>query len=169
MIVDEFLKTAAILLMLAFMSQNLCAGDNRWRVSDNEMISIEATEAWEDTEPDIVHFAGNFRLEAGSWSLKAEKATVYGKLDRPDSVILSGAPAVIELQVENDSQTQIVLGEAPHIEYLRAQHSIRMSGGSMLSRSGNVMTSSEIVYDIETDRFSAGGPEGVQIRVETED
>jgi lipopolysaccharide transport protein LptA len=160
--------TAFLLLALAAVSSAV-AFESRWRVSDADLISIRSAEAWEDERPDVVHFAGGFTLDAGSWTLEADKATVYGPLDRPETVVLDGAPARIWLKTERDNRQQTITGEAPSIEYRRVEHAIRLSGGASLSRADSVMTSEVIDYDIESDRFSAGGPEGVQLRVNTED
>jgi lipopolysaccharide transport protein LptA len=138
---------------------------NHLNLPTNELVSIRAEQAWEDELPNVVHFRGEFILNAGDWSLHADEATVNGRLDNPDSVDLIGTPAEIAVIVSDESGPRTVKGEAPNITYNRSSNSIMMTGGATLSRGDNVMTSGEIEYDIDTDRFRTGGTEGVSIRV----
>ena len=130
-------------------------------LSASETVTIRSTEAWEDEKPDIIHFAGDFELKASDWYLSADEATLYGKLDDPETVILLGSPALIVVNTEIKGRTQAVIGEAPRIVYQRHSNSIRMEGGATLTRAEDSMLGSEIEYDIEQDRFRAGGAEGV--------
>ena len=155
----------ALVITLACFVAPLSAQRETFRLTKDETVSIQADRAWEDDSPDIIHFEGKFHLNAGDWSLQADQATVYGKLDQPDTVVLTGSPARINLLVDRGGVQSTVEGEAPNIEYMRSAGSIRMTGGATLSRADNVMTSGEIEYDIDTDRFKTGGSQGVKIRV----
>jgi lipopolysaccharide transport protein LptA len=133
--------------------------------SPDETVFIRADKAWEDPEPDIVHFSGDFELKAHDWHLYADRATLYGNLEDPETVLLEGSPARVWVTVTSGDKQAIVEGEASSIEYRRALNTVRMTGDAMLVKADNIMRSNEIEYDIEADRFSAGGDQGVQFSV----
>jgi len=134
--------------------------------ASGDTVSIQADEAWEDEQPDIVHFDGHFLMRAGNWSVSADQATLYGKLDDPKTLVLLGAPARV-LVIENVSgQDREISGTAPEIEYQRTTNVVTLHGGAVLSRNGEVLSSEEIRYDIDLDQYQAQGPGGVRIEVE---
>jgi lipopolysaccharide transport protein LptA len=137
--------------------------------SSGDTVTIRSAEAWEGEEPNIIHFSGNFELRASDWYLSADLATLYGKLDDPETAVLTGSPAFILVSTKSQGRIQEVLGEAERIVYHRETNSIRMEGAASLTRDGNTMSSGEIEYDIEQDRIHAGGNEGVYIKVKPED
>lgn len=63
--------------------------------SSDDTVTVTAQKAWEAEETDVIHFSGQFEIRAPDWSLAGESATVYGKLDNPDKVIVKGNPARI--------------------------------------------------------------------------
>lgn len=132
-------------------------------ISSVDKVTIRSDEAWEDAEPDIIHFSGSFLLEARDWNVYADQATLYGNLDDPETVILSGTPARIRVTARSRGKSEDVEGDAPKITYLRELNIIRLEGGASLARAGNVLRGGEIEYNLENDRFRAGGKEGVRI------
>jgi len=153
----------------AFAFPVLAADERLSGFSSGDTVTIRSAEAWEGEEPNIIHFSGNFELRASDWFLSADLATLYGKLDDPETAILTGSPAFILVSTESQGQIQTVFGEAERIVYHRETNSLRMEGTASLTRNDNTMRSGEIEYDIEQDRIRAGGNEGVYIKVEPED
>lgn len=146
------------------------SGDERLSgFSAGDTILIQANHAWEAVAPDTIHFSGQFELKAHDWYLSADQATLHGDLDNPDTAILKGSPAKIQLEIVSDDKIETITGEAARIVYQRVTNSIKLEGGASLSRAGQTMQSEEIEYDIEQDRIQAGGSQGVQIRVNPED
>lgn len=133
--------------------------------SSGETVTIHSAQAWEDEEPGIIHFSGGFELKANDWHLVAEQATLYGKLDDPDRVMLTGTPALIRVNTDMSGIAHFVTGQATQIFYYRDSNSIQLKGTASLSRSDTTMQGGEIAYDIERDHLKAGGQDGVHIKL----
>jgi lipopolysaccharide transport protein LptA len=133
--------------------------------STGDTVTIHSIEAWEDEKPDIIHFSGGFELNATDWYVTADTATLYGKLDDPETAVLTGSPAAIMVNTESKGQIQTITAEAERITYLRDTNSLRMEGTASITRDDITMLGGKIEYDIEQDRISASGDEGVSIRL----
>jgi len=118
-----------------------------------------------DEQDDIIHFEGGFELQAKDWYLSSDQATLYGKLDDPETVEITGSPALILVNSQIQGRYSVVNGAASRIVYQRDSNSIRLEGNATLSRDGHTMAGGEIEYDIKEDLLSAGGDGGVHIRV----
>ena len=130
-----------------------------------EMISIAADEAGEDEQPGILHFNGNFVMRSSDWHLTSERATVYGSPDQPDSVLLEGSPARFLVKGTNRTDEGQVEGTAMVVEYLRDVNLLVLSGDATLVLGEETIRSSQIAYDIGTNRYQAGGAGGVEIKL----
>jgi len=133
--------------------------------SSGDTLTIRASEAWMDEQPDIMHFSGGFELRANDWYLSSDQATLYGNVDDPETVILTGAPAVILIDAVVLGHPSPVNGEARQITYQRNSNTIVMQGDASLSRDGHTLNGGEIRYNIGNDLLSAGGLGGVHIKV----
>lgn len=154
---------------LLWASLALSEGERISGFSAGDTVLIQAENAWEDEAPNTLHFSGQFELRARDWYLSADQATLYGSLDDPETAILTGSPANIQLQTVSDDGIETVRGKATRIVYQRGANSIKLEGGASLSIAGKTMQSEKIEYDIEQDRIQAGGDQGVHIRVNPED
>jgi len=130
-----------------------------------DMISISADEASEDEQPGILHFHGHFLMRSDDWNLTSDKATVYGNPDRPDRVVLEGSPARFVVKRTDGSQPDQIEAEALAVEYSRADNMLFLSSGATLKLGDEVIHSKHIEYNIGTNRYTAGGADGVQIEV----
>lgn len=143
--------------------------------SSDDTITITAERGWEGDEANVIHFSGNFELHAPDWSMAGDTAVVYGKLDNPDRVVVRGSPARISFlrsEVENPDdadEQERVNGAANFVEYHRATDKLTMRGAANLIRKESTLTSQIIEYDVETDRYSAGGEGGIDIQYNPED
>jgi lipopolysaccharide transport protein LptA len=147
----------------------LLAADERLSgFSSGDTVNIRAAEAWESEEPNVIHFSGNFELKASDWYLSADLATLYGKLDDPETAMLTGSPAFVLVNTESEGRIQTITGQADRIVYHRETNSLRLEGAASITRDDSTMHSGKIEYDIEQDRIRAGGDEGVHIRVKPE-
>jgi lipopolysaccharide transport protein LptA len=131
----------------------------------HETISIFADEASEDILPEILHFKGHFIMQTHEWRLESGQATVYGNPDRPDKVHLEGSPARFLINRDIDEGQGTVEATAPEMEYQRSTSNLRLSGGAMLKLDDEVIQSMVIEYNIDTERYKAGGEDGVVIEV----
>lgn len=130
-----------------------------------DMISISADEASEDEQPGILHFKGHFRMHSDDWNLTADAATVYGNPDRPDRITLQGSPARFVVNRSDGAQPGQIEADAEVVEYTRADSLLLLSSGATLKLGDEVIHSKRIEYDIGTNRYKAGGADGVHIVV----
>ena len=137
--------------------------------SEGDTLTIRSGAARMDEKPDIMHFDGGFELRASDWFLSSDQASLYGKLDDPETVVIEGSPAVILLNTFSGGQVSVITGEARQIVYRRSTNSILMEGEAFLSRDEHSMRGGEIEYEIDTDLLRAGGKGGVHIRVVPDD
>lgn len=155
--------------LLLMVPQPRASGDDQgFRFSQEDMVSIRADTGWEDIEPDIVHFEGHFEMRVRDWLVLADRATLYGKLDDPDHLVLEGSPASMQLTYTLGERTKIVQGQAQKITYDRESAQIRLSGDARIGEGDKILHSDEIDYDISTDRFRTQGATGINVRVDGE-
>jgi len=129
------------------------------------MISISADEASEDEQSGILHFNGHFRMQSNDWHLTSSQATVYGSPNKPDKVYLEGSPARFVVNRTGSTDLDQIEATALVVEYSRAANLLTLSGGATLTLGDEVIRSKHIEYDISTNRYQAGGTEGVVIEV----
>jgi len=132
---------------------------------NGDAIGITADQAWEDTEPDLIHFQGNFEMHSNQWHLTAESAALQGKLDAPDQVVLLGSPAQISLLHDVNGRSETIAAQARQIAYSRGNNALVLSGEARLSQGDNSLSSEIIEYDITTDRFRSHGENGSQMEL----
>jgi len=157
------LLTSAVLAVAGNAAEERISGP-----SQGDTVIIKAREAWEDEAPDTIHFRGDFQLETHDWTVFADQATLYGKLDDPETVVLTGLPALITIRSTTSGESREVTGEADRIVYEKEQNSVLMEGGASLSSNDSVLRSEEIEYRIDDDRINAGGDSGIRIRIDQE-
>ena len=143
--------------------------------SSDDTLTITADRAWEGDQADVTHFSGQFVLRAPDWSVSADTAVVYGKLDDPDRIVVEGKPANIsflrnaeDADVTDDSSERVD-GTAAVLEYFRATDKLVMRGAARLTRKDSTLVSEVIEYDANTDRYSASGEGGINIEFTPED
>lgn len=133
-------------------------------LSANNTFRVLADEAWEELESDAIHFKGNFRLIGPQWSVHADEATVFGSLYEPRRFVADGSPALIAVQ-KSRSKGHIT-GRGDHIEYLRSDDSVEITGAAAVFDQGHTMTSSMLRWDLLTDAISAGGADGIRMVID---
>ena len=130
-----------------------------------DAISIRADEAREDEQSGILYFDGNFEMLSEDWQLTSAKATVYGSPSKPDRIYLEGSPASFHISPSDASEEDPIEAEAAVVEYQRDTGSLLLSGGATLMLGGEVIRSAYIEYDIDANRYRAGGEDGVLMEV----
>ncbi len=138
-------------------------------LASEDILTIQSKDAELEEKSDIVHFAGGFELRANDWYLSSDQATLYGKLDDPETVIVTGSPARIGVTAVVAGRASMVNGSARRIVYERDSRTIRMEGNASLSRDGHTLDGGEIEYHIDNDQLKAGGRGGIHIRVDPQD
>jgi len=166
---SENWRRAACLLLTVFLSIQTGFADVL-DLGSGDTVTINAQKAWEDNEGDITHFSGHFELRAPDWYVSADSATVYGKLDDPDKLVIEGKPAKIILLRDTDQSANSsdskpdIEGVASIIEYLRTINKLKMRGAAVFTREDNTISSEIIEYDIDKDSYSASGKGGINIK-----
>jgi lipopolysaccharide transport protein LptA len=158
-------RSTILPLMLLVSMQSGPAGSLNFNSDDTIMITAER--GWEGDEANIIHFSGNFALQAPDWSMAGDTAVVYGKIDNPDRVVVEGSPARILFlrnDDENADEQDKVEGAANSIEYLRATDKLIMRGNVSLFRQDSELTGQMIEYEVDTDRYSATGESGINFQ-----
>ncbi len=135
-------------------------------LSDDSVIIVSADESWEDAQQNIIYFRGNFEIQMPNWTLTADLATVYGKLNDPKRVVADGSPVHFSYQHSEDGRPSITKGEGQHLEYEKEHNLLKLSGDARIATDHRLIQSSEIQYDLETQKLEAGGAEGVHITIE---
>lgn len=130
-----------------------------------DTINISADEAIEDEQRGILHLNGNFRMLSEDWDLTSNKAVVYGSPGKPDRIYLQGAPARFNFLPDPASGDEPILATAYEVEYIRAPNLLKLTGEASLVLGGETIRSTAIEYDITTNRYRAGGDNGVMIKV----
>ena len=151
--------------MQGFAPALLAAEERITGFSSGDTLTIRSFDARMDEDPNIFHFGGGFELRAKDWYLSSDHATLYGKLDDPETVVISGSPAQILINTISNGETSTINGQAEHIIYQRRSNSIRMEGSAFISRDEHSISGGEIEYDIENDQLSAGGDGGIYIEI----
>jgi len=158
-------QTSIAVAIIALTGGHVDAADVR-SVSDDTVIIVSADESWEDEEEDILHFRGNFEIQMPNWTLRADLATVYGKLDDPQRVVAEGSPVHFVYHYTEAGKPSTTQGEGQHLEYEKEHELLRLSGNARLATDRRVMQSSEIQYDLGQQKLDAGGSEGVRITID---
>lgn len=130
-----------------------------------DTISISADEAIEDDQPGILHLNGNFKMRSEEWFLTASRATVYGSPGKPDRVYLEGTPAQFDFLPADEPDQELIEAAALQVEYLRDPNLLKLVGDASLVLDNEIIRSATIEYDIDSNRYRAGGDNGVFIKV----
>ncbi|MCP4044649.1 MAG: hypothetical protein GY732_01500 [Gammaproteobacteria bacterium] len=130
-----------------------------------DAISISADEAKEDESPGILHFVGHFQMRSSDWFLISEQATVHGRPNKPDRIYLEGSPARFHVSPVDRPEEDSIEAAASVVEYHRESNSLMLSGDATLVLGEEVIRSAYIEYNIDTNRYEAGGEDGVLMEV----
>jgi lipopolysaccharide transport protein LptA len=152
---------ASLLLALPL----LAAASEPLRIGREDTVAISADTAWEDLAPDTIHFSGHFEMRVRDWRLTADRATVHGPLEAPETVELEGSPARLDLVRHVAGRAEPIQAEALRIVYQRDPNRILLDGSARLAERDSVLHSSHIEYEPDTDRLHAEGKTGVRIDV----
>ena len=158
---------ACVAGVLICLSGLVCAGE-AFYVESEDVVAIRAEAAWEDSEPETIHFSGDFEMRVRDWRLTADNATLQGRLEDPEMVTIEGSPARLDLVRHTDHGPETVQAEAARVTYQRAGNRIRLDGFARLIQGESVLYSNHIEYEPDTDRLRASGETGVRIDLQGE-
>ena len=157
-------KLLAVLMAGISLAMQPALAEDKLEFSSEDPILVKADEAWEESDGEVTHFRGNFEMSGASWSVFADEASVYGKLDDPERIVITGAPA--RAWINKADEAGRVEGEGERIEYLRSTDSLSLSGNAIITDGESTVRSGLIEYDLIEKRFKASGDQGVTIVVD---
>jgi len=157
-------KLFVILLTGILMAPPLALAEDKLEFGTDEPILVKADEAWEEPDEDVTHFRGNFEMSGATWAVFADEASVFGRLDDPERIIITGSPA--RAWINKSDEEGKVEGEGQRIEYLRSSESLSLSGDAVITDGESTVRSGLIEYDLVAKRFKASGDQGVTIVVD---
>lgn len=110
-------------------------------------IIIRADAVTADPDRDVTSFRGHFEVEGTDWPLAAETAVVYGPLEQPDRVIVTGKPA--RVWIKRKGVERAIAAVADEIEYLRQPEVLYLRGNARVQRGDRVtLEGDHFQYDI---------------------
>ncbi|PIQ37973.1 MAG: hypothetical protein COW59_04145 [Lysobacterales bacterium CG17_big_fil_post_rev_8_21_14_2_50_64_11] len=125
-------------------------------------IVVRADVVANDPEQNVTRLRGNFSIEGSDWPMQADQATVYGPLENPTRVLVTGNPA--RIWVKNNGIERDVAAQANEIEYARNLEVLRLRGNAQLVQGGRRSLAGEYFeYDLKADKVSQGGPVRISI------
>lgn len=159
------LKTLLCCLFTSFAVQYIPCQASPLGEGAFDTINISADEASEDEQTGALHFKGHFLMQSDDWWLESSQATVYGRPDRPDKINLEGSPASFFIKRVASDPLSMIKATAPVIEYIRDANILKLSGGAILQLDDEVISSSSIEFNLDTERYRTSGAGGVTIKV----
>lgn len=154
--------TLPLLVCAEMPAQGEADSDAPFAIGSDDTVVVRAETAWEDTEPDVVHFRGDFEMRVRDWRLTATSATVRGDLEDPSRVELTGAPARLDIVRDTADGPRLVQAEAVHIVYDREVGQVTLDGDARVTQGDSVLHSERIEYEPATDRVQTAGRAGIR-------
>lgn len=125
-------------------------------------IVVRADSASNDPETNVTTFRGHFELQGTDWPTQADIATVYGPLEDPQRVVVTGNPA--RIWVRRKGIDRDVAAQADEIEYTRGLDVMRLNGHARIVESGrHLLEGDHFEYDLNTNQVKQGGPVRISI------
>ena len=120
-------------------------------------INIEADQALFDQLQSFTQYTGNVKLAQGSLLIKAENIEIYQDEQQQLKMLKAiGSPVHLEQQtLDNQGNQQLVQAEANSLNYSILTHEVQLSGNAQFKRQATEVSGESIVYNIQTDVFSA--------------
>ncbi len=133
------------------------AADSKLSLPKDRPIIVRADSVSSDPERDLTIFSGNFEVEGTDWPIKADLAQVFGPIENPTRVVVSGKPARIWLRYKGVDRE--IAAEANEIEFQRKPDIVKLRGGAKLVRSGRMtLEGDHFEYDVTAGKIIKSGP-----------
>ena len=126
-----------------------------------ETIIARAHEAWESPDGGTMFIRGNLELRGTRWRIQADAARIEGKLGKPDTVVVDGAPARLVVTPEDDSQP--FEGHSRHLEFRPQAKTVRLEGAATIVKGQQSITSESIRYELDSRTLAAGARGRVKV------
>lgn len=151
-----------LLVLLVLLALPLVAAAAKFTLPSERPIVVRADSVANDPEQNITRLHGHFSIEGSDWPMQADDATVYGPLENPTRVLITGQPA--RIWVKNKGIERDVMAEANEIEYARNLDVVRLRGNARIVEGGRRSLAGDYFeYDLTTDKVRRGGPVRISI------
>lgn len=146
-----------IVLLAAPLVAAAAEKDVKISLPKDRPIVVRADSVSSDPEQDLTVFRGNFEIEGTDWPIQADLAQVFGPIENPTRVVISGKPARIWLRYKGVDRD--IAAEAAEIELQRKPDIVKLRGGAKLVRSGRMtLEGDHFEYDISAGKIIKSGP-----------
>jgi lipopolysaccharide export system protein LptA len=147
-------KLALIIACMAFFTpwQSFAA-----KADKEQPIEVEADSLEIRDNENISIYSGNVRLIQGSLNVQADRLVIYFD-DNKDLELMemTGSPASFR-QLNDDNKEMV--GQADKLDYFEPKSLLVLTGNARFSSNGDVIESSTISINTETDNLEAASPE----------
>lgn len=126
-----------------------------------DTLVIHAHVARQSDDRDSFSLRGDLELRGAEWVIHADSASVDGRLEDPDQIIVDGNPATIS--VLRDGDTRPFSGSSRHLEFDPRNEIVRLHGDAKVMRGEQSISSDSIRYLLQRDTFSAGTTARVKV------
>jgi lipopolysaccharide transport protein LptA len=110
-------------------------------------IVIRADAVAADPGRDVTSFRGRFEVEGTDWPLQADTAVIYGPLEKPERVVVTGKPA--RVWIKRKGVERAIAAIAEEIEYQREPEVLYLRGRARVQRGDRVtLEGDHFTYDI---------------------
>ncbi len=123
----------------------------------NQLIEVEADSLEVRDNDNISIYSGNVRLLQGSLSIGADRLVIYFNEAKDLKLMeMTGSPATFR---QLDDEGREMLGEAKKLDYHEPESLLVLEGNARFSSNGDIIESSTIRINTETDNIEASSPE----------
>ncbi|MGO3343933.1 MAG: lipopolysaccharide transport periplasmic protein LptA [Marinomonas sp.] len=118
-------------------------------------LSIQSDEAYLDQKTGIATYKGDVLVTQGSIEIQAQflKVTTDPKTRKFSTLVATGSPAKFSQQIDWNGNMMISRGD--HINYEVINSKLEITGHGYLTKMDDKITADYILYNIETETFSA--------------
>ena len=116
----------------------------------------------------VTVLSGRVEIRQGSLHIRADRAEIAKQGGRVSSVVLTGAPAHLEQEIE---QQGLVQADAQRIEYTVGDGLVTLTGEADVRHPQYEVTGEVLVYDLDRQHFRGQGGDGngrIRIRLDPE-
>lgn len=119
-------------------------------------IVVRADSAANDPDANITTFRGHFELQGADWPMQADAAIIYGPVENPERIVVTGTPA--KLWLARKGVERAIAAQAEHIEYVPGQALVRLQGNARLVEEGRrVMEGDQFEFNLDTRKLTQKG------------
>lgn len=143
-------------MILVLLAWPVSALAEQFTLPAGRPVVVRADRAANDPDANLTTFSGHFELQGADWPMQADAAVIYGPVEKPQRVLITGKPA--KLWVARKGIERAVAVAADQIEYLPGQSLLRLQGHATIVEGGRRMIQGDYFdYNLDTRKLSQKG------------